>query len=195
MKNIETEKSNDGVCLEFEALRDEILLRIRMSVEIFGVTLAAVGILMGLGINSKIWAIFLIPPCLSLLSLYYTIEHLERIMFRITSYIRCFLETEESSLKWETRSKKLREIAARQSPFRGRLVQYYFYLLIIFINILLAGYYKGLFVIALISGIIFCSLVAWHLIRLVKRYHAGSGEYYFNMWKRIKEEEEGKGAT
>ncbi len=199
----------DGIKLEYQTLRNEVLLRFQLGVQIFAGALAASAAIMVIGFTPPVKPlIFLVGALFDTMTLYYLIELQERIVFRINSYIRSFFEREETGLLWERRSRDQHDISKHYSiPFLGGNYQYTFCLLLIGVNIFLFGLFIdphlipnirlfGYFIdptlsLVLVGTLVF-SLIVAHTFTVMNRYRRGWGGIYDEDWQQIKRREEAK---
>lgn len=180
----------EGTKLEYQALRAEVLLRLQLSVQLFAAVMAANGVVMTIGFNSKSAVAFAVAALLDVIVLYYLVEQQERIMFRINSYIRCFLESRETGLLWETRSKRQRAFLSQSPHFLGRSMQYTFAILLLWTNSAFSGYYTGYPGKAIPLAVLTSGLITLHVRRLINQYRRDWGARFDQSWLQIKAEEE-----
>ena len=86
---------------EYKTLRDEILQRQRISVQILAMSIAATGIILGISVQSKDGYLSLIPLIVLIPAIYIYISFINTI-FRLAAYISMFIETKTEGLQYET---------------------------------------------------------------------------------------------
>ncbi|MBI9065534.1 MAG: hypothetical protein JEZ14_26345 [Marinilabiliaceae bacterium] len=87
---------------EYENLYAEIARNSQITAKVFLANVSVTAILIGYGLNTENPYVFLSPFAIILPSLFFVASQLESTT-RIASYIRVFLETEETGIRWERR--------------------------------------------------------------------------------------------
>jgi|GEM_PF-6272874 len=190
---------SDAMKLEYNYLRERLLQNARIRTQIFGISIAAVGVSMSIGIVESTALVFLVPIAILIATLYHSIGSYH-IINRIGTYIRCFFETPETDLRWETRLAQFRQIeqgkhTKEKPPVRWTINALYHFLILVNITLfvlylsnLSCGYQvKRLIFIRLFTGWIINIFLSMYLRQ---KYRTDQYKEYLDKWEKIREKEE-----
>lgn len=102
--------------VEYQSLRQEILEYINREFNLISFTTTATAIIIGYGITSREPLIFLVPLLIHFMTLRQLVNTISGTL-RLASYIRVFIEEQNTNLNWETSISRLRaKLWSRKSP-------------------------------------------------------------------------------
>jgi hypothetical protein len=105
---------DEGVLKEYEQLRTEILHADRLCLEAMSIAFAAASLLLGYGVEKESAFVCIAPvPLLWIASLY--VADKRWVIWLIASYLRTYIESPESGIRWESRLAVFRD-RARDQP-------------------------------------------------------------------------------
>lgn len=189
---------DEGVLAEYQVLQAEITTNSELTAHVFTITTTATAALIGYGIQSRSWLVFIAPFAVLLPSLWFITSQLQSTV-RIASYIRTFIEPVLPGLAWETRLLRLRDRRpALESKYTLSLTGIYGALGFASLGLAwaFADYGRVSSIVALALLTMVCGGVtmwlSWHCRKCFRREAAGAQDEW---WRElVSAEGDGKGA-
>ena len=184
---------NSLLCMEYQYLYDEIRGNSQISANVFTISITATATIIGYGISSGIWGIFLAPFVVLIPALFFIASQMESTI-KNAAYIAVFIEPDDDFINWENHWLALRARGLIPSNPMGRysLSVSGLFGLVFFLCLALAWVYISpknsqniiiLSSITIVTGILLVIVVrSLHVI-----FTPGFAQKYVEAWQKLKD--------
>ena len=203
--NKTSQSTFEEISLEYSHLRQEILHNGTLNSQTLAATLAIVGVLMGLAFSERVsndairGVMFFLAAIIILINTLQILDR-ERATYVIASYIRVFIESKLSDLRWESRLKEFREESKKLGYGDFITSQIIINTIFVIVNTILGNIYlyNGLMnpvnarsnitslAVALIVANSFTLCFIFHASKKYKMYANKHEVLYANVWEIVK---------